>query len=183
MRAGKSWLGKSRVFFLSLSPRLGVEGERMARAHLTPAEETLFASMSRYDRAHSLLVARDLGGVRSLVKAALLHDTGKLRRELPAWFRICYTGAEIFASHHLKRAAESLKERVGQGSSRERLARLERRSDRALFAQTYHGELAAEMLEGLGTELEVVRLVRYHQVIPGSDDEVLIRFIRADSAF
>jgi hypothetical protein len=183
MQASRSCLGKTRVFFLSLSPRLGVESKRMALCYLTPAETELFAGMSRYDRAHSLLIAKALAADRDLIKTALLHDTGKLRRELPLWFRTGYTAAEVLAPGRLQGAQRRLADVAGEGASRESLSRLRGRRKRALFVQTHHGELAAEMLQELGCELEVVRLVRYHQEVPGPDDEVLMRFIRADSAF
>ncbi len=183
MLPDKSLLGKIRVFLLSLSPRLDRAGEAMASAHLAPAEAVLFQGMSRYDRAHSLLVAGRLAGDSMLVKSALLHDTGKLPAELPLWFRTSYTAAEIFVPQHLKRTEQRLDTRVGEGTSREKLSRLRRSSDRALFVQMYHGEIAADYLTGLGCELEVVEIVRYHQGVPGPEDEALQRFIRADSAF
>ncbi len=183
MFADKSPLGKTRVFLLSLAPRLNAACRDMAAAHLSPSEAELFACMSRYDRAHSVLVARLLADDEMLVRAALLHDTGKLRSALPAWFRTGYTAAEILARGRLEEAIRRVDTAAGEGTCRERLGHLTRRSDRAFFVQSHHGELGAEILGELGCELEVARIVRYHQGVPGPDDEALKRFIRADSAF
>ncbi len=183
MWADKSWSGKARVSLLSLSPRLTSRCRRMASTYLTPAEAELFLDMTRYDRAHSILVASRLTDDEMLVRTALVHDAGKLRDELPAWFRTGYTAAEIFARAHLDRVQGRLEVEAGEGTTGERLSRLRRKSDRALFVQSHHGEIAAEMLAALGCELEVVRLVRYHQEVPGPEDAALTRFVRADSAF
>ncbi len=183
MWSDKSWTGKARVTLLSLSPRLDAHCRWLAATCLAPPEAALFFDMNRYDRAHSILVASRLQDDEILKKTALLHDVGKLHSELPAWFRTGYTAAEIIAPVHLDRVRARLEAREGEGTTGERLSHLRRKSDRALFVQTHHGEIAAEMLTALGCELEVVRLVRYHQEVPGPEDAVLTRFVRADSAF
>lgn len=183
MFADKSPLGKTRVFLLSLAPRLNAACRDMAAAHLALFEAELFGRMSRYDRAHSLLVAGRLSDDEVLVRASLLHDTGKLRAELPAWFRTAYTATEILTRDRLAAANVRVDAAAGEGTCLERLERLRGRRERALFVQSHHGEIGADILQGLGCELEVTRIVRYHQGVPGPDDEALIRFIRADSAF
>ncbi len=183
MLAGKSVWGKTRVLLLCFSPSLAARCRKAEACHLNPSEAALFSSMSRYDRAHSLLVAGQLKDDETLTRAALLHDAGKLRAELPAWFRTGYTMAEILAPRRLARQVERVSAEAGTGSCRERLDRLGGSTQRALFVQSHHGRIAAEILEGLGCELEVVRLVRYHQGVPGPEDAALTRFIRADSAF
>ncbi|MHB8781459.1 MAG: hypothetical protein ACYC55_08750 [Candidatus Geothermincolia bacterium] len=181
--ATRSWSGKARVLFGSLKPSLAEDGNRFASRYLNEAETRLFAQMGRYDRSHSILVAGRCADSPRLVRAALLHDCGKLASELPLWFRNLYTALEILAPAWLSRRQESLAKGLPEGSAIARLELLPGRWRRALFTQTYHPEIGAELLEAVGCELEVTYLVRYHQGAVDPVDAELRRFIAADSAF
>ncbi|PKN44024.1 MAG: hypothetical protein CVU59_12725 [Deltaproteobacteria bacterium HGW-Deltaproteobacteria-17] len=171
------------MLFNSIRPSLAEDGNRLAARYLNEPETRLFTQMGRYDRSHSLLVAERCADSPRLVRAALLHDCGKLASELPLWFRNLYTALEILAPAWLSRRQESLAEGLPEGSAIASLQLLPGRWPRALFAQSHHGKIGAELLEALGCELEVTYLVRYHQGAVDPVDAELRRFIEADSAF
>jgi hypothetical protein len=82
-------LYRSRQVMHALIPRID-EGElAQARELLSSAEASLFFAMERRDQRHALEVLRrlrDETDERSLLVAALLHDSGKGR--VPVWLRI-----------------------------------------------------------------------------------------------
>jgi len=160
--------GKISVTLVSLDPRLRGRA-RLAAVDLSPGEAELFAAMSRYDLAHSLAVAS------RLVDDPLLHDAGKLRGELGLFTRWLYTALEIAAPALLRRIAAGIEgQAVGEGVM-ERMRMLTRGWRRGLYVQLHHGEIAALMLERMGSEEELVRLVGRHQQEPRDERERRLR--------
>lgn len=166
---GNSWKnlpGKAKVSLLALNPRLRRRAEKEARS-LNPVERELFLSLTRYDLAHSLAVASRLGREDPVLRrAALLHDVGKLRRELRAPARYLYMCLELFFPSKLSRLAESLEESAQGSDWTERLYSLPRGWKRGLYLQLHHGEVGAEILRLAGCDEKVCRLVEGHQKEP-----------------
>jgi len=132
-------------------------------------EAELFLAMSRYDLAHSMAVAEKLRGDPLLFKAALLHDVGKMKEHLTLSTRWLYTCMELCASARLKRMVRELEGKTSGGDVLERALSLPKGWRRGFFVQVYHGELGAELLKGLGSEPEMVNLVKGHQKDPSGE--------------
>jgi hypothetical protein len=156
------------VAIASLDPRLR-ERSRAASSSLSPGEADLFLAMGRYDLAHSLAVAARLKDDPLLYKAGLLHDAGKLRSELGIFSRWLYTFAELFFPSGLKAREAMVEERARGDNIEERIISVPRGWARGLYVQLHHGEIAARMLVGLGSDEELVRLVEGHQAEPGGE--------------
>jgi len=158
--------GKARVSFLALTPRLRRQAEEEAM-RMTLLERELFLSLSRYDLAHSLAVASRLGeGDPELYRAGLLHDVGKLRRELRAPARYLYMFLELFLPSRLEALAEALEGEAKGSGWTERAYSLPRGWKRGLYIQLHHGKIGAELLRQAGCSEEVSRLVEGHQARP-----------------
>lgn len=177
MNTWRNLPGKIWVSAASLDPLLRRRARRAADG-LSPAESELFLDMARYDLAHSLAVAARFEGEPVLLKAALLHDCGKLRSELRMPARWLYTWMELFLPSRLRRLGGEL-EREARGESRlERAESLPRGWRRGLYVQLHHGAIGARLLRNAGTDEEVVRLVGSHQSEPG--DELSRRLAEVD---
>jgi hypothetical protein len=135
----------------------------------------LFMAMGRYDLAHSMAVAARLREDPLLHRAALLHDAGKMRSELGLTARWLYTTLEVLAPSRLRRLTAGIDEDGGGEGIMERVCRLPRGWRRGLYVQIHHGEIAAELLAGLGCDDELVRLVRLHQDDPRDDQQRRLR--------
>ncbi|MDD3717113.1 MAG: hypothetical protein PHP28_00420 [Actinomycetota bacterium] len=165
MNTWRNLPGKAFVTLASLDP--GLRGRaRRAAAGLSPGEAGLFLAMARYDLAHSLAVAARVEEDPLLRRAALLHDTGKLRSELGLYARWLYTALEI-TSPSLLGKLERRVEADAEGSGvMERMASLPRGWRRGLFVQLHHAEIAGRLLEALGSDDMLVALVGSHQDEP-----------------
>lgn len=158
---GKVWVGLK-----AFDPRLRRRAEEEA-GKMTPLERELFLSLTRYDLAHSLAVASRLGDEDPVLhRAALLHDVGKLRRELGITARYLYMLMEIFLPSRLRRLVQDLEGKAAGSSWSERAYSLPRGWRRGLYVQVHHGRIAGELLRQAGCEEEVCRLVEGHQEEP-----------------
>jgi hypothetical protein len=153
------------VTIASLDPRLR-RRSREAAERLSPREAELFLAMARYDLAHSLAVAARLEDDQLLYRAALLHDAGKLRSELGIFARWLYTALELFMPRRLQRIGAAVEEETVGENVKEKIYSLPRGWKRGLYVQLHHGEIAGEILYSLGSEDELVHLVRGHQDEP-----------------
>jgi putative nucleotidyltransferase with HDIG domain len=165
MNTWRNLPGKLKVSLLSLHPGLRREARRAAE-DLGEGEKELFLSLGRYDLAHSLAMARRLGDDPLLRRAALLHDTGKLRRDLAIPTRWLYTFLEILFPRRLRRMCAALDEMARGREVLEMIDSLPRGWRRGFFVQAHHGEIAAAMLRRAGSDGELVRLVGEHQGEP-----------------
>lgn len=180
MNTWRNLPGKALVSLLALDPRLGARGERAAAA-LTAEERRLFMAMDRYDRAHSLALAKRLRDDPLLYRAALLHDCGKLTSELGLRVRWAYTFLEVFAPRLLARLAAKVEREAHGEDVLKRMRSIPPGWRRGIYVQLHHGEVAAALLERAGSDVELVRLVRDHQKEPR--DERARRLRRMDDAF
>lgn len=124
--------------------------------YLTQAERELFLRMDEGDRAHSLRVAQlCLASLerfpeldeRVMMKAALLHDVGKIGADLGLAFRT------LWVLGH--RVAPWLLDWIARRSAGARPGSLRHK----MHVQLRHAEIGANMLREVGTEEEVCRLV------------------------
>lgn len=162
------------VTIASLDPRLRVRS-RAAASRLDAGEADLFLSMARYDLAHSMAVAARLEDDPLLYRAALLHDAGKLRSELNIFARWLYTAMELLAPRRLQRIEAAVEEQAAGEGVTNRIHSLPRGWRRGLYVQLHHGEIAAEILSSLGSDKELVQLVREHQEEPADERSVRLR--------
>jgi hypothetical protein len=150
-----------RQFFAAIGARVSTEEQALVAQTLTPGERRLFERMARFDQRHCLDVYRTLlrGGYDDpvLLKAALLHDAGKvaddgrripliyyglfvvLRRLLPGIYDLAARSGRgplwPFAVHatHEQHGTRLL---VGAGSSAELVATLRDYGERRETART-----------------------------------------------
>jgi len=179
MNTWRNLPGKLKVSLLSLHPRLRREARRVGE-DLSGEEGELFLSLNRYDLAHSLAMARRLSDDPLLRRAALLHDTGKLRGELDIITRWLYTFLEMFFPGRLRRLCAAVEEGAHGEGILERVRSLPPGWRRGFFVQMHHGEIAAELLRRAGGDQELVRMVEEHQREPR--DEMARRLRQADDA-
>ncbi len=180
MNTWRNLPGKARVSLLSLHPRLRKWAAQAAQA-LDGGERDLFLSMTRYDLAHSLAMARRLQGDPLLWKAALLHDAGKIRGELSIYTRWLYTALELLYPSGLRRLCRRVEEEARGVDFIDKAFSLPRGWRRALFVQSHHGEIAAELLRRRGCSEELASLVGQHQYEPRNERARMLR--EADDAF
>lgn len=127
-----------------------------ARNWLTDREYGLYSLMDVRDRAHSLLVARELLGAhpaagRSLVAAALLHDVGKSALKFNAGHRILV---------HVFRPRGLPQEPLAAGLRG------------ALQLREHHEAIGGRMLREAGVAEEVIRLVEGRAAGAGGDPDL-----------
>jgi putative nucleotidyltransferase with HDIG domain len=143
--------------FLDRGRRIDAEDTELLARYLSDAERDAFLRMDDPDQVHSVRVARlcaeALEGFPELdesvvMKAALLHDIGKTGEDLGLLFRT------LWVMGH--RVAPAALDRFARGSIAARPGTVRRK----LYAQVEHALLGAELLSGLGTEAEVIALVR-----------------------
>lgn len=133
-------------------PRLARPDDMWAEAHLTEEEMTLFARLPPAERAHGIEVASRVLSAKpdaepTLVRAALLHDIGKLGSSNNVLLRI---------AAHLLPQVEVPPEprRVGLAGVRQ--------------ARAHHAAYGAALVLAASGDTEVARLVRTHHE-PGTD--------------
>lgn len=171
-------MGRVVQFFLALAAAKGLSGDEVqwVRRRLAPPEIELFSRMAAMDQKHAVRVARKAvalarrrgvsaeAELRTLERAALLHDIGKRAGDIGLWDRVVIVLARRFAPKLARSLAERGKgdfERDeetgsrGAGSCRAGLFR-------AFYAQATHAQRGAEMAREAGVEEAVVALIRRH---------------------
>jgi hypothetical protein len=156
-----------RQFFGALRPRVEPASRAEAYAWLDEPLRPAFESMMLRDQQHGIIVYQRVRAAsstddRALFAAALLHDCGKGRVAL--WQRVAHV----------------LLDATGP-----RLERAIARDDGAAWRQAFwrlrhHPELGARMVERLGADPDVVRMIREQDI--ESPDERLALLQAADEA-
>jgi hypothetical protein len=133
---------------------------------LSPEELLLFKQLPIPDQNHSLRVFRTLEanheGDPDLLKAALLHDLGKIKHPLRRWERVfAVLVMGIFPERHLRWG-------TGDPSGLKR----------ALVVIKQHPHWGADLAGDAGSDPRTVWLIRYHETrLPGdshSNDDLLL---------
>lgn len=164
---GRAWyrVRQFRQAVRAAAPGGEEEDRAVVTAYLTEAQQSLFFTMTRRDRRHSVQTCRLLleQGHRDpdLLAAALLHDVGK--GPIRLWHRVAYVLLAAGAPGLLRR-----------------LARADASGWRgALYRSLHHAEAGAARALAAGATAETARLIREHHT-PRTDDERLRALIRAD---
>jgi hypothetical protein len=167
MNTWKNIPGKIWISILSLDPFLKRRARKTAEP-LDQSEAHLFLSMNRYDLAHAITVAARLRDDPLLYQAALLHDSGKLHSDFGLFTRWLFTVLEILAPKSLQQMIDRVEATVIGDRPIEKARSIRGAWRRGLYMQAHHGEIAAELLWGLGSDDELIRLVAGHQADPVS---------------
>lgn len=138
-------------FWQSFKRSPGAADWNKTRALLTPPEQALFQRLLVPDQNHSLRVLHtlELGGVKDpdLLKAALLHDIGKVLHPLRRWERIFGV--------ILRGIFPEVGSRWGKGEPRG--------IQRPLVVLQQHPIWGARLAEEAGSNQRVVWLIRHHE--------------------
>ena len=153
-------------FWQSLKGSPGeIEWQSVERV-LSPEELALFKQLPIPDQNHSLRVLRNLEADQEsnpdLLKAAMLHDVGKIQHPLRRWERVFAVLVRgIFPERHLKWG-------MGNPSG----------IKRALVVIQQHSDWGADLADEAGSDPRTVWLIRYHEtLLPGglhSKDDLLL---------
>lgn len=144
------------LMFLRRSPALTAEDRALIQQRLTEAERDLFYRMEPADQAHSVrvtrlcmeaLAAHPQVDERVMVKAALLHDVGKIGADLGLVFRTLWVFGHALMPSVLDRVA-ARGASAPPGSLR-----------RKMYDQLFHAAIGARMLAQVGTEPEVLHWI------------------------
>ncbi|HHY19284.1 MAG TPA: HD domain-containing protein [Firmicutes bacterium] len=144
-------------------PQFNSQELKFLQEHLTDWERALFEQMDYVDQRHALAVSQSVvtdprlhseEDKLNLIKAALLHDIGKIRGDFTITQRVLAKIIKhIFPEYRKKLLVKGEKSKPGT------LAR-------AVFVQEIHPNRGAYMLSVSGTDQAVVELVRNHHNIP-----------------
>jgi len=132
-----------------------------ARSVLTPAQMALFVGMQSSEQTHALSVYRQLlaQGETSpdLLKAALLHDVGKICRPLRLWERVLIVLVKAIYPAQSRRWGSVDSEEAGKKTWKQAFAVAEQ-----------HPAWGAELAAEAGTSPLTVELIRLHQDPPST---------------
>jgi putative nucleotidyltransferase with HDIG domain len=166
-------LKRVEQFIRGMFARLSGKDYTFLADYLTKPELDLFLSMHRYDQKHAVDVARHLAGRGAsleLIRAGMLHDIGKA--ECPE-LTLIRRSIAVFLEWRAPEDAQFLADR-GRGN----LAY-------AVYVHKNHPEIGARILEDMGSDPEIVTLVRFHQAgtAPADARRDLERLREADERF
>ena len=135
--------------------RLRKADRQLAESYLEEAGLFLFNQMSYADQKHAVNVGRYLlsakvdttgADLKLLIKAALLHDVGKVKGEISWWNRLI-VGV-------IRRCFPKLRQK--------RAKRGEKGLNHALYVDLTHPDRGAYMAQSLGIDSKVVSLIKHH---------------------
>ena len=173
----------------ALTARIEMVDRQFVAYHLNIREAGLFWRMNTPDQKHALNVARtamelwnrlikeqataDVGlnpaNRHLLLKAALLHDVGKVKGDISTIDKVLAVLADRFCSRAARRWS-----RAGRGGALDNLRH-------AFYVYYHHAARSAAMLEECGVETAVVDMVRrHHQQPQAGDPPELILLRQAD---
>ena len=164
-----------RQFFRAIRARLTEDDDRYLSRHLSREEKDLFFAMHRADQYHALQVAYTAERLaekeslpinkRLLIRAALLHDVGRVKGDLDIW-------GKVFAV--LFKACCS---RLSRKWAKDEMAGPLRRFAHVLFVYYHHPELGAKKLQSLGLRQEA-ELAGKHHLPETPEDTAELRLLR-----
>ena len=164
-----------RQFFRAVRAHLTEKDGRYLSEHLSAEEQELFFAMHRADQYHALHVAYTAERLTEeqsipvdqelLIRAALLHDVGRVKGDLDIWGKVFAVLAGTFCPEmSRKRAGEKTDGLLG------RLAH-------CLYVYYHHPELGAKKLRALGL-LREAELAERHHLRERPEDAIELRLLR-----
>jgi putative nucleotidyltransferase with HDIG domain len=155
--------------------RLSVEERILIDKYLDDAGKFLFFQMDRIDQHHALAVAKtvmeEAGYQRGvnldiLVKAALLHDIGKVEGELNFWGRI--------SAGLLRRLNPKLRDKLSRNTRNSFFEKI----CYGFYVDRIHPARGSYMARSLGIEANVVQLIRRHHDPPVQGQTVELTWLQ-----
>ncbi len=132
-------------FYRGLFAKVTSEDHQFLQKYLTDQEIILFRRLRISEQRHCLNIAYDCRSVKKnnpvLIKAALLHDVGKVESNLTL---VNKSLVVLIIKLHIPKKL------------------LPKFLNKALYYKKHHPELGAKGLEEIGTDTSVVFLTRYH---------------------
>ena len=163
-----------KQFFRALSPRITEEDKAFVRQYLNIEEAALFDNLTRYQKKHSLAVAKKMLEVvrgseevdeKGAVKFSLLHDIGKSAVRFSLFdLVILVIFRKLFRGLYNKLAKK------GEGSSSLIL--------RKFYVHKFHGIIGAELLRRAGVSEKIADLVENHDKILEPNDPLELMLLR-----
>ncbi|MDU2064028.1 MAG: HD domain-containing protein [Sporomusaceae bacterium] len=172
-----SWQQRIRQLTAALAAVLTAKDHQFVQEYLQVKERALFYQMNLPDQYHALQVAysaRRLAvshtksrsiQLNLLIRAALLHDVGRLKGDVTTFDKIWTVLFDCF-----------WEKRGRKWASQTALPRDHWR--RALYLHYCHGEVGADRLQRLGCDELLVALVRVHHQPPRETDSLELSLLR-----
>lgn len=164
-----------KQFAQALRARITPADRTFIGEYLTHREQELFYGMSVQDQFHCRRTAIDILRLaagrtdvdpRFLVRCALLHDVGRRWGDVSTWDKVFAVMLHYFIPGQSRRWAKE-----GQGSILDNLRN-------ALHVSYYHPLRGGSMLQGIGTEPELMEIVISHHQPAAPDDPVALLLLR-----
>lgn len=159
------WGRVRQTMLLVLAWWMPVDDE-LARAYLSDSEYNLYVRMSRAARQHHLRVLKQLLSAghteKALLKAALLHDVGKIRYPFGLPEKVLVVLTKKAMPHYYKTWGE----KPPQGWKR------------PFVVSRQHPQWSAEMAAAVGTNPITLELIRRHQDKPITGDDSTDHLLR-----
>lgn len=156
-------VGVLKRIFIGWFPKINKEEQKLIDDYLDDAGKFLFFQMSKIDQHHSLAVAQTiltqaayLRGVKikALVKAALLHDIGKVEGDFTLFSRL-FVGA-------VRRVRPTLRGKLAITNPKTRWEKVKY----SCYVDLVHPARGAHMAKIFGIEPTVVEMIRRHHDPP-----------------
>jgi putative nucleotidyltransferase with HDIG domain len=165
-----------KCFWGMFNKRLSPEELKIIDCFLDDAGKLLFFQMNRVDQHHAIAVAQAVlcgpwqyqqVDLEILIKAALLHDIGKVEGDLNFWSRMAAGAARRlkpgFREKYARTTRDNFWSKFGYG----------------FYVDLTHPRRGSYMARALGIEVEVVRLIRQHHDPPTKNQPLELTWLQA----
>lgn len=178
------FIKRSRQFWLALTAKMTPDGHELAVRSLNETEQNLFYQMDIAIQQHCVNVANTMEKIIAdqaktaapanqpgtdrelLLKAALLHDIGKISGQFTVLDRVWY----VLVRKVSRRLAKKIAKR-GKGVWPARMRN-------AFYVHVQHSKLGAELAAQNNLPKELVALIRHHHDSPLPTDSLELRLLR-----
>ncbi len=160
-----------KQFYRAVTASISPADKNWVAKHLPQEAQTLFYAMHPADQYHVLHVARTamklwekapVGDRELLLRAALLHDVGRVRGDLDIFGKVW----AVLLKHYLPAQAQALAQ-----SDKGYLGHI-------MYVYYHHPEIGAQKLEAIGMVQEAA-IIRYHHAPPTTNEPPELALLRA----
>ena len=162
-----------KQFYRAISAKLSVADRKFIEEKLPPAALHLFYAMHPADQYHALRVTRTAitlseyapaaGDRALLIRAALLHDVGRVKGDLDIW-------GKVWAVLFNRLLPQWSRDRAAARNTGNYISRI-------LYIYYNHPEIGAEKLTEIGL-LREAEIIRRHHAAPREDDSWELAILR-----